>query len=182
MKKTFLVVGGVALVLVIIYLAMWFTYSRQHVQLKNKAEAQQKVCEAHFDKMWKIIQQNAQVTDNYKESFKEIYPKLMEGRYGNARGGALMSWIQESNPNLDASIWKKLMNGIEAERTSFFRDQQYLLDIKREHDNLRLQPPSKWFINESDKIAVTIITSAKTEAAYSSGKEDDINLFTKSSK
>jgi len=25
----------------------------------------------------------------------------MEGRYGNDRGGALMSWVQESNPNFD---------------------------------------------------------------------------------
>jgi len=135
-----------------------------------------------FDKMWKIIQQHAQVTDHYKDSFKEIYPALMEGRYGNARGGALMSWIKEDNPTLDAKVWMKMMNAIEAQRTSFFRDQQHLLDIKREHDDLRLQPPSKWFIDEADKITVVIITSAKTKAAYDSGQENDIDLFKKETK
>jgi len=91
----------------------------------------------------------------------------------------LMSWITESNPTLDSKIWIKMMNAIEAERTSFFHDQKYLLDIKREHDDLRLQPPSKWFIDTSDEVKVTIITSAKTEEVYKMGKEEDINLFKK---
>ena len=179
MKKVMIVVGCLIGMCALLYTIMWFSYSRKHVQLKNQAEAQQKVCEAHFDKMWKIIKQHAQVTESYRDSFEKIYPALMEGRYGNARGGALFSWIQERNPDLDASVWKKLMSAIEAQRTAFFRDQQHLLDIKREHDNLRLQPPSKWFIDENDKIAVVIITSAKTEAAYSSGQENDIELFGK---
>jgi hypothetical protein len=182
MKKTIAVFGGLLVLGVVVYGLMWFTYSRKHVQLKNKAEAQQKVCEGHFDKMWKIIQQHAQVTDHYKDSFKEIYPVLMEGRYGNVRGGALMSWIKEDNPNLDAKVWMKMMNAIEAQRTSFFRDQQHLLDIKREHDDLRLQPPSKWFVDQSDEIKVVIITSAKTKAAYDSGQENDIDLFKKEMK
>jgi hypothetical protein len=179
MKKTVIVLAGLAGVCALIYGLMWFTYSRKHVQLKNKAEAQQKVCEAHFDKMWKVIKQHAQITDHYKESFKELYPKLMEGRYGNARGGALMSWIKESNPTLDSKVWTKMMNAIEAQRTAFFRDQEQLLDIKREHDDLRLQPPSKWFIDESDKVTVVVITSAKTKEAYSSGEENDVELFGK---
>jgi len=179
MKKGLIVGGGIVLLCGALYAIMWFSYSRAHVQLKNKAEAQQKVCEGHFDKMWKVIQQHAEVTSNYKDSFKDIYATLMEGRYGNARGGALMSWVKESNPNLDAKIWIKMMNAIEAQRTSFFRDQQYLLDIKREHDDLRLQPPSKWFSDASDEIKVIIITSAKTKSAYDSGTENDIELFKK---
>jgi hypothetical protein len=179
MKKGLIVGACLAGVCVLIYVIMWFSYTRADVQLKNKAEAQQKVCEGHFDKMWKIIKQHAKVTDHYKDSFKEIYPALMEGRYGNARGGALMSWIKEDNPNLDAKVWIKMMNAIEAQRTSFFRDQEQLLDIKREHDNLRLQPPSKWFVGDSKEIEVVIITSAKTKEAYSSGEENDISLFEK---
>jgi hypothetical protein len=93
-----------------------------------------------------------------------------------------MSWIKEDNPNLDSKVWIKMMNAIEAQRTSFFRDQEQLLDIKREHDNLRLQPPSKWFVGDSKEIEVVIITSAKTKEAYSSGEENDIELFKKEKK
>lgn len=179
MKKSLIVIGIILALGIACYVGMWFSYTRKDVQLKNKAQAQQKVCEAHFDKMWKIIKQHAQVTDHYKESFKELYPALMAGRYGNERGGALFSWVQENNPTLDSKVWTKMMNAIEAERTSFFRDQEQLLDIKREHDNLRLQPPSKWFVGDSTEIKVVVITSAKTEAVYAAGKEDDIELFKK---
>jgi hypothetical protein len=158
---------------------MYVTYNNQEVRLRKKAEAQQKANETSFDTCWKVVSQIAQVADQYKEAFKEIYPKLMEGRYGNARGGALMSWVTESNPQFDTKLYEKVANAIEEHRLVFKRDQQKLIDIKREHDVLLETIPSSIFVGGRDAIEIQIVTSSKTEKTFTSGKEDDVDLFGK---
>jgi hypothetical protein len=125
---TGLIIGFLGLITALTYVSS----SNSEISLKNHIEAQQKVCEAFYDKLWKIISQKAQVADQYKNAFKEIYPALIEGRYGNEKGGTLMKWIQESNPTFDVSLYKDLMSSIEAERTGFFMEQKKLIDLDRE--------------------------------------------------
>lgn len=161
-------IGGVAITGV--------SYSNKDVELRNLISAKQKDNENVFDSMWKIISQQAQVSNQYKESFKEIYPELIAGRYSS--GGQMMKWIQESNPNFDTSLYKQLMTSIEAQRMRFASNQTTLLDYKREHDNLVAKIPSKWFVSHTP-IEIKIITSEKTEETFSTGKEEDINLFEK---
>ncbi len=151
--------------------------NNDEVSLRNRAEAQQEVCEATFDTMWKIIQTKAQVAEQYKDSFAAIYPELIAGRYGGDRGGALMSWIQESNPNFDTALYRDVSNSIESERHSFLEAQRVLLDIKREHDNLRQQFPSSLIVGSRPELEVEIITSSRTESVYEAGTEDDISVF-----
>jgi hypothetical protein len=179
MKSGF-VLGIVALVVLVgVFFLMSISYKTQEVQVRNAAVAQQKSCEAFFDKMWKILQQKAQITDQYKEAFKEIYPALMEGRYGNEKGGSLMKWVQESNPSFDVSLYKDLMASVEAERTGFFREQNKLIDLKREHDNLLDQPVSGFFLGGKQKIEIIIVTSTRTGQAFATGKDDDVDLYKK---
>lgn len=178
-KSIIVIVAIIALLGFIIPFSMWMTYNNQEARLRNQAEAQQNVCKAHFDKMWKVITEVAEVPDNYKASFKETYVAIVQGRYGNARGGALLSFINESNPQFDSSLWANLQHAVEAERASFLWDQAKLLDIKREHDNLRTTRPSKWFLDKKQALDITIITSEKTEDAYKSKQENDIKLFQK---
>lgn len=180
MKKTGLIVTGlVVAVLAIIITIYGFSISNQEIKLKNLALAQQENCKSYFDKMFKILQQEAGVADQYKESFKEIYPKLMEGRYGSEKGNALMKWVQESNPNFDISLYSKLMNSIEAQREGFFNEQKKLISINNEHRNLLETAPSKFFVGGRDTLSIQIITSLKTKNVYSSGEENDIDLFKK---
>ena len=53
---------------------MYVNYNNREVNLRNLAEAQRGNIENVYDKMWKILQQKAQVSDEYKEAFREIYP------------------------------------------------------------------------------------------------------------
>ena len=168
----FLSVGG------IIGLMYW-SANNNEISLRNHIEAQQKTCEAYYDKLWKIISQKAQVAEKYKDAFKEIYPALIEGRYGNEKGGTLMKWITESNPTFDVSLYKDLMSSIEGERAGFFMEQKKLIDLDREHKTLRQQFPASMFIGTRPDVKITIVTSSQTEAVYKTGKEDDINLFDK---
>lgn len=155
---------------------MYFSYNNSDARLRNLAEAQRGNLENVYDKMWKILQQKAQVSDQYRDAFKEIYPKLIEGRYSQG-DGTLMKWIQESNPQFDVSLYKDLMNSIEVERTVFSNEQKKMLDIIREHNNLIKTVPGKWLVNNLTEIAYTVISSTRSKAVMESGTDDDINLF-----
>lgn len=177
-KKVIALVAGVIVFIVgIVIFSMNISIENTEIELREQTVAQNKKCEAYFDKMWKILKQKAGVTDQYKNAFKEIYPKLIEGRYSQG-DGSLMKWIQESNPTFDASIYKDLMKSIEVERTGFFNEQSTLIDMQREHKIYLQKAPNRWFLADDLKpVDIKVITSAKTDEVYRTGQENDIELF-----
>lgn len=46
----------------------YFHYNNQEISLRQQSEAQRGKIEGVHDKMWKVLQQKAQVTDEYKSS------------------------------------------------------------------------------------------------------------------
>jgi len=181
--KKYVILGtmGTFVFFVVIALLMYFTISNHEVQLRNSILAQQKANTVVFDNTWKIIKQQAGVTDQYKDSFKEIYTQIFSERYGtqNERAGALMSWITEQNPQFDTKLYSQLMTSIEAQRTIFTTNQKKLIDLKREHDTYLEVFPNWLFIGGRSKINIKIVTSEKTEQVFQEGQENDINLFEK---
>lgn len=174
--KIILILSVVIAAFVATGFGMYFNYNNSDSRLRNLAEAQRGNIENVYDRMWKILQQKAQVSDQYREAFKDIYPKLIEGRYSQG-DGTLMKWIQESNPQFDASLYKDLMNSIEVERTVFSNEQKKMLDIIREHNNLITTVPGKWLMSNLRKIEYTVISSTRSKAVMESGTDDDIELF-----
>jgi hypothetical protein len=179
MKKSTIAILGAVVLIAIIGVLYDFSVDNKEVKLRNGYDAQLKVNESNYDKMWKVIKQTAQVSSKYEESFKEIYKPLMEGRYSDEAGqGALMKWIQEDNPELSTDLFADLNVAIEANRAQFDREQKKLTSIWEQHNNLMATKPSKWFIND-DVVAIEhrIITSTKTEKVFEEGKDDDVDLF-----
>lgn len=173
-----LVIGSIAGLLLlgaVSVFGMYASYSNAEIGLRSQIKAVQKSNEAVFDSTWKIIKQQCQVADKYKDAFKDIYKGIMAERYSKG-DGSLMKWITEANPNFDVRLYEKVSNSIEAQRLSFLREQQKLLDLKREHDNIRLRIPSGWFVGSRPEIEVVIVTSSKSEEAFKAGKEDDTDL------
>ena len=171
------IIAGLLLIVAITYFSMKVSSQNENVKLKNRISAQKLSNEANFDKMFKVISQVAQVADQYKDAFKDIYPKLIEGRYSNDKNGMLMKWITESNPTFNISLYEKLANAIEANRQEFFIEQQKLIDYNREQHTLLNTWPNTWFLSPSDTIPIKIVTSAVTKAAFKTGEENDIELF-----
>jgi hypothetical protein len=168
--------------LVLVPLFMYVGYNNQEVRLRHQIEAQQKKNEVVFDNTWKIIQQQAGVSSEYKDSFRQIYSDIMAGRYSNGaekNGQSMMLWVKEHNPKFDSSLFKKLMTSIEAQRTVFTREQEKLLDLKREHDNLLTVMPSSWFVGGRQAIDVKLVTSGKTNTSFATGEDNDVDLFKK---
>lgn len=176
--KGLIVVVIVLAVIGLVIGGLWLSAHNQEVSLRNKGTAQQKNLENMFDKTWKIISQQAQISEEAKEAFKEVYPALMEGRYGNARGGALLSFIQEQNPNFEIQKnYDTLAASVEAQRTAYAREQEELLVIKQLHDDVRTKAPTSWFVGGRQELVVKIVTSSKTDAVFATGKDDDVDLF-----
>lgn len=173
-----LVVASLVLFCLFVGAIMFVTYSNQEVVLRTQFGAQQKANEVIYDKVWKVIHQKAGVSAEYSDKFKEIYVQIMDARYGSG-DGTLMKWIQEQNPQFDISLYKDLSLAIESNRLEFSRVQQKLIDIKREHDNLRMLFPSSLFlsIKGTKELELKLVTSSRTEKAFETGKDDDVDLF-----
>ena len=156
----------------------YISYKNDHVRVHNLAEAQQKANEVTYDKAWKVIQQQAGVTSEYKDSFKEVFLAMTQARYQADSDNLLMKWVQENNPTFDSSLFKQLSSSIEAQRNEFANEQKKLLSVKQEHDNIVGTFPGSLFL-DSAQLEVKIVTSNKTEVTFATGKEDDIDLFDK---
>jgi hypothetical protein len=176
MKKGLLVGGIAAFCIILIPLLMYTSYNNSEVRLRNQVVAQQKVNETVFDNTWKILQQQAGVANEHKNAFKDIYGDLMHGRYDNG-GGEMMKWVQEHNPQFDGRLYQQLMTSIEAQRTIFTREQAKLIDLKREHDNLRQTIPSNLFVGSRAAVEIKVVTSDKTDQTFQTGQENNVDLF-----
>lgn len=169
----------IALIIVIAgFAGSYFSYNNQEVALRTEAEAQRGKIEGVHDKMWKIIQQKAQVTNEYAESFDSIYTHIISGRYDQG-DGSLMKWITEANPEFDSSLYKDLSQSIEIFRTEFQRSQERMLDIIREHSTLCSTYPGKWFISNTAPIEYTIVSSTRSKDVMNTGLDDDTDVFSK---
>lgn len=156
------------LVIVIIY---YVQLINTEIRLRNLVLAQQKVCQADFDKMWKVIKQITHVSDKYIDTFKEIYPKLIEGRY-QQNSKALAKFIGEMNPEFDTSLMAQLNNAIEANREMFFAHQQLLIAQNNEHTTFIQSFPACILLPAAAPVEITVITSDYTQEVYRSGREN----------
>lgn len=178
MKKIILISLAVIAVLGVgTFATCYFSYNNKEITLRTQAEAQRGKVEGVHDKMWKVIQQKAQVSNEYKDAFSEIYPAIMEGRYSGEGDGSLMKWVTEQNPNFDTSLYKDLMQSIEVLRTEFQRNQEMMLDVLREHQVLCNTYPARWFIKNTSTIEYTIVSSSKSKVVMETGLDDDVDLF-----
>lgn len=159
------------------FAGMYFSYNNKEIALRAKAEAQVGKIEGVHDKMWKVIQQKAQVTTEYKDAFAEIYPDIISGRYSGEGDGSLMKWVTESNPNFDTSLYTDLMQSIEILRSEFQRNQETMLDLVREHKTLCTTYPGRWFISNTQEIEYTVISSTKSKVVMETGIDDDVKMF-----
>jgi len=102
-----------------------------------------------------------------------------QARTGTGDKGAIMSWIQESVPNVDTTTFNNLQNIIVSSRDGFTMRQKELLDLSREHNTMLGQIPWGSILRAMGRnaIEITIVTSSRTEESFESGKDDDVSVF-----
>ena len=185
MQKTILIVAALVFALLLVVAGSTAVYTigvrNEAVELETQFSAQVEANKSTYDKMWKIIQQKAGVSQQYASDFKANFSAIMTGRYGNPdnREKSLMLWIKEKNPEFSIDLYKDLNRSVEALRTEFDLSQKKMIDIKRVHDNLRLKFPSSLAMFGKSELQLKMVTSDRTDKAFETGKDDNVDLFKK---
>jgi len=179
--KAFAIVGGSLLAVVLVIVMMSVGYHNRSVNLQESIKASQTACKIVYDETWKKVQQDAQITGKYAEDFKQVYTELMNGRY---QGGtkSFITLIHENHPQLSDSVYTNLQNTVDAARTKFANEQKSLVDKNREYEAFKRTIPANFFVGNDPAINIAIVTSEKTDQAFSTGQENDISLFTTNTK
>jgi len=148
------------------------------VLLRNQFNAQVSANKVTYDEVTKVIFGKAKVSQQYAEDFEKAYVGLMNARYEGKN--PMMNWIQEKNPDFDASMFKEVQATIESLRAKFTREQKKLIDLKRQHDDMRLYfPNSIWMgIFGVKELELKIVTSARVEKSFDSGVDNNPDPFT----
>jgi hypothetical protein len=119
--------GAVVAVPVVSYVNAYNLGNRIENQIVAQNEKNQNTLSALSTK----VMEAAQVPEMAKNDLKEVIKTAMEGRYGNDKT-LLFKSVTEAYPGtLDASLYAKLQNLIEAGRNDFKNDQDMLIDKTR---------------------------------------------------
>ena len=169
---------GIASVIIIAFGIFFYGIgvNREEIRLRELAGAEIENLESVHDQMWKTLSQKAQVTDEYRDAFGDIYKDIISGRYSQG-DGSMMKWIQESNPQFNEGLYQDLMTSIEVLRGKFAEHQKKVLDIKREHNILRRDPIKSYFLTDTSEIVYEVISSAVSKKVIETREDNDIKLF-----
>lgn len=173
MKKSGII--GIALVAIVVLLfgTIWSTRSKA-IRLKNQIDAQYVTNKSNYDAMWKTFKEATQVTELQTEQFKDAYDALFQGR-GN--DNLLFNAIKEQNPTMDNSVYTKLQDIITSNRKTFDKNQKTITDMINNYNsyvqtNFIMQFMSFEPLNMDDYV----VLSSKTNSAFATGEDDQINL------
>ena len=145
--------------------------------LKVLYDSKVKANSADFDNLWKKISQSYQVADANKDALKEVITGYATARTGPGAKDPAVAWVKEAVPNVDLSVYKQLLNIVTSSRDGWTERQKELVDVARQYnENLAVFPGNvilkMWF----QPIDAKVITSSRTEAAFESGKDDNVDL------
>jgi len=165
--------AGVVLTLLMIFV-MNISYQNTYERIDQDILAQYKKIESNYEKMSRVILQQAGILNKYSSDFKDIYKGMMQGRYGKEGSKAMFQWIKEQNPQIDGALYAKLMTTVEAQRTGFDRQQSKVSAMVAESNKMLKTAPSKWFVNGEIKEA-KIVSSSNTKVIMETGIDDSSN-------
>jgi hypothetical protein len=127
------------------------------------------------------IVEAAQVPAMYRDDYTKVIMASMQGRYGKNGSKAVFQWLKEHNINFDSSLYIKIQQMIDAGRTQFEKEQELLIDKKRQYETVLGIFPRGFVmhfigfpkINLAD---YNIVINDYAGEAFKKGKENGIKL------
>lgn len=144
-------------------------------------KAQYEQNQNNYDNFVKKVRETAQVPSMYADDLRNLYGETMRGRYGADGSRALLQFIKEHNPTLDAGLYRQVQQVIEAGRNSFAADQTTLIDKKRVYETTLAIFPNNILARflgfpRIELAKYGIVTSAETANAFETKKAEPIKL------
>lgn len=176
MKTLFAVLGVIGVLIAVVvgsYVSAYNYGNTAENEIKAIWENNQNILAQYTQK----VQEAAQVPGMMKDDVKEVVTAALSGRYGADGSKAVFQWINEQNPTVDAQLYRKIQQIIEAGRDEFKMSQTRLIDAKRAYStNLGFLWKGMWMriagypkINLDDYKAISNDYATK---AFATGKED----------
>lgn len=163
------------------FVASVFSFHQNEVGIRVAFENKVTANQADFDNMWKTIKQVAQVPDAHKEGFREVMEGYAAARASGKGEGSFISIMQEAVPDFTGSteLFAKVQTVVEAKREAWTTRQKELVALKAEHDLLIRQLPGSVYAAflGRDALEITIVTSGRTQEAFATGRDEDVDLF-----
>ncbi len=183
MNKTWVIVTGIAAVLVIIVFGLAaFTYSAYKTAgtFENGIQMQYKQNQNVLSQYSNKIAEMAQVPSIYRDDFIAMMKSQIQARYGKDGSKAAFQWLKEHNASPSVDIYVKIQTAMEAGRAEFETAQNILLDRKNQYANFHLT--IKGMVSKLlgypriDLAAYDIVTSDYSDQAFKTKKENGIKI------
>lgn len=146
-------------------------------QMENQLKAAQTDNRNILAQYGQKVMEVAQVPTMYADDVQRVTREAIEGRYGENGSQAAFQWLQEQNPQLDASLYKQIQQVIEAGRTNFENGQRRQIDIRRQYETelgsfwsgMWLQIAGYPKVNLAD---YDIVSTGRADTAFETKQED----------
>lgn len=149
--------------------ALWVVGVRDRtIGLENQFVAAKESREALYDNMFKQIQEKFKLTNLERSTAVKLIDGLVAGR----SGGNMFKMVQEQYPQLDQSMFKEVSATISGKRDEFTRSQQNLMQIKKEHTDLRTQTITSFIIGSRPALEFTVVSSSDAKEVMATGTDD----------
>lgn len=139
----FLIPVGIAAWILSVY------YNKQEKLLRDEAEAHRKILDGTYDRIWNNIKQRTGISEEFRRSFNDIYPDLIDQSINNE---AFVDWILDCNPDFDPNEYVPLLESIALDREKFITHQRRMLALIKDHRLLVSGKPAKWLIHDCSAI------------------------------
>ena len=148
----------------------------QEVTLRNSVKAQSDVQQAAYDKLWRKIAQETQITKASTATQEKLIESLVSGRQAS-----FIKFVQEQNPTtiFNQEQFNRLSNTVASERDGLFREQKVLVSKVQIYNNLMESTIAGTVLAMAGRHKMEepkLITSEKAAQASATGRDEDVKL------
>jgi hypothetical protein len=168
-KMTVLMSVALVVVMVFVYFVLDVHYNNQHVEYHNLYAADSAKIENRLYTMWNVIRDKYSIKEDYYEEFHAIAKTHADAFRPN---GEVARWIHTNFQQIDASIYREVMQSIESERLGLENSQNSILNVCKFHNDLVSKRISCWFIADKTLLTWEVISNEETQEIMKTRRDE----------